>query len=124
MTESCREGSVYSITNLGLSLDSCNVTREKVNNVLRADTDTGDGGMELGEKWTSAKRAMLILHKTPTVKFLPLVNVNDVGAAQKATFRFKCIDRSGIIMKTSIHISSHFTIRCWHDGPRLRTDWH
>ena len=78
-------------------MDSCNVTREKVNNVMRADTDTGDGGTERGqtvrgEEWrTSAKRAMLILHKTPTVKFLPLVNVNDVGAAQKATFRFECI---------------------------------
>ena len=73
-------------------MDSCNVTREKVNNVMRADTDTGDGGTERGEEWrTSAKQAMLILHKTPTVKFLPLVNVNDVGAAQKATFRFECI---------------------------------
>ena len=63
---------------------------------MRADTDTADGGTEVGEtergeEWrTSAKRAMLILHKTPTVKFLPLVNVNDVGAAQKATFRFEC----------------------------------
>ena len=60
--------------------------------VMRTVIITGGWDGERGEECSRrfAIVVMLILHKTPTVKFLPLVNVNDVGAAQKATFRFKC----------------------------------